>query len=83
LEGQGTHCVGVMAGTVSAWSRQRLGEREATSRGLLDQLVVVGSVVELRCGKRNVTALAAARLGDFQNGSPGRKAQSVGTLSSH
>lgn len=78
MEGQGTHCVGVMAGTVSAWSRQRLGEREATSRGLLDQLVVVGSVVELRCGKRNVTALASTGLAPSRMAAAqGRKAQSV------
>lgn len=35
-----------------------------------------GRVVDLRCGKRNVTALAAAGLGVFPSGSPG-KAQSV------
>jgi hypothetical protein len=67
LEGQGTHCSGEFGG-VSPQGRGRgwRGSREGVS--FAASACRRRAVVELRCGRRNVTALAAARLGVFQKG---------------
>jgi hypothetical protein len=71
-----TRTLGGVYGTVSARARQRVGERGRFGVVCSFGLSWCGRVVDLRCGKRNVTALAAAGLGVFPSGSPG-KAQSV------